>query len=180
MTAKTIMTADPVVVLPTDKVSTALLLMHKHSIHELPVVDEEGAFVGLFGRIRFIEALLPLVTQGRHGLSDLSFLPDSEAKLIKHLEAVGEQPVSDFLEKKKNLTFCKPGTPFPKLLQLLSQSKTTLPVIVVKGKDKKVVGMVSTWDLLSKIAMSVFFAQEPEDTQDSPESDGEQEDQDAR
>ena len=59
-----------------------------------------------------------------------------------------------FLEKKKNLTFCKPSTSFPEVFELLDQSEdTSLPVIVVKGKRKKLVGMISSWDVLERLLM---------------------------
>ena len=162
MTAKSIMTSDLVVVKPTDKVSDALTLMHKHNLHDLPVVDDEGAFVGMFGRHRFVQSLLPIVAQVKHGLSDLGFLPDDEKKLNKHLRKVGDDPVSKYLEKKKYLNFCKPNTSFPKLLQMLCDSNTSMPVVVVKGKHKKVVGMVSTWDVLDKLAMAYYEESKPE------------------
>ena len=60
----------------------------------------------------------------------------------------------NFLEKKKKLLFCTPATAFPELLALLDESKdTSLPVIVVEGDTHKLVGMVSTWDVLEGIIM---------------------------
>ena len=178
MTAKTIMTSDLVVVKPTDKVSDALTLMHEHNLHDLPVVDEQGSFVGMFGRRRFMQALLPMAAQDKYGLSDLSFLPDREKNLNKHLKRVGDDPVSKYLEKKKYLTFCKPSTPFPKLLQMLCESSTSMPVVVVKGKEKKLVGMVSTWDVLDKLAMA-FYSEGKQETEDTSETEGTQESEDA-
>ena len=101
MTAKNIMTTDLVVVKPTDKVSDALTLMHKHNLHDLPVVDNEGAFIGMFGRHRFVQSLLPIVAQGKYGLADLGFLPDDEKKLNKHLRKVGDDPVFQISGKEK-------------------------------------------------------------------------------
>ena len=56
--------------------------------------------------------------------------------------------------KKKKLLFCTPETAFPELLALLDESKdSSLPVIVVEGETRKVVGMVSSWDVLEGIIM---------------------------
>jgi hypothetical protein len=42
-------------------------------------------------------------------------------------------------------------------LELLDQNPdTSLPVIVVKGRDKKLVGMVSAWDVLEKLVMNAL------------------------
>jgi CBS domain-containing protein len=160
MTAETIMSFRLKKLKPTDKVCDALRLMHTHQIRNLPVVDENDQFVGLFGIRRLIHLLLPKAAQMDFGLKELSFMPDELGELYKRLEDIGQKPVSEFLEKKKNLAFCKPSTPFPEVLELLNQSaNTSLPVIVVKGKKNKLVGMVSAWDVLEKLVINVFTAE---------------------
>ena len=160
MTVETIMSFRLEKLKPTDKVCDALRIMHKQQIRNLPVVDEHEQFVGLFGIRRLIHLLLPKAAQMEHGLKELSFMPDDLGELYDRLEDIGHRPVSDFLEKKKNLLFCKPSTPFPKVLELLNESQdTSLPVIVVKGKKKKLVGMVSAWDVLEKLVINVYAAE---------------------
>lgn len=157
MTVENIMSFRLVKLKPTDKVNDALMIMHEKQIRNLPVVDEEDQFVGLFGIRPLIRLLLPKAGKIKFGLKDLSFMPDDVGELYKRLEDVSEKPVSDFLEKKKHLTFCKPSTSFPEVLELLDQSAdTSLPVIVVKGKRKKLVGMVSAWDVLEKLVMNAI------------------------
>ena len=131
--------------------------MHEKQIRNLPVVDDEDQFVGLFGIRPLIRMLLPTAGNIKHGLKDLSFMPDNVGDLYDRLEKVSHKPVSDYLEKKKHLTFCRPSTTFPEVLELLDQSPdTSLPVIVVKGKRKKLVGMVSAWDVLEKLVMNAI------------------------
>jgi len=143
---------------PTDKVCDALRIMHTHQIRNLPVVDDDGQFIDLFGIRRMITLLLPKAAQIGYGLKDLSFMPDEVEELYKRLEDIGQKPVTEFLEKKKNLVFCKPSTSFPEVLELLKQN-ASLPVIVVKGKKKKLVGMVSTWDVLDKLVINMLSGQ---------------------
>ena len=53
--------------------------------------------------------------------------------------------------------FCTPDTSFPQLLELLEQSKdSSLPVIIVEGSARKLVGMVSAWDVLEGIIMKLL------------------------
>ncbi len=158
MTTETIMTPRPMTLRATDKVSEALLMMHGYQVRNLPVVDEEGSFVGLFGIRRLSHLLLPKAAQlERYSIRDLSFLPDDLDSLQERLHKIGDQPVSDFLEKKKKLMFCKPETSFPELLELLDQSSdSSLPVIVVTGKKKKLVGIVSAWDVLDRLIIKMF------------------------
>lgn len=161
MTVENIMSFRLVKLKPTDKVCDALKIMHEKQIRNLPVVDEEDQFVGLFGIRGLIRLLLPKAGKIKYGLKDLSFMPDDVGALYKRLEDVSQEPVSDFLEKKKHLTFCKPSTTFPEVLELLDQNAdTSLPVIVVKGKRKKLVGMVSAWDVLEKLVMNAVIVDE--------------------
>lgn len=155
MTVKNIMSHRLVKLKPTDRVCHALNIMHEKQIRNLPVVDENDQFIGLFGIRPLVKILLPEAGRIKFGLKDLSFMPDELGELYKRLRDIAQKPVSDFLEKKKKLTFCKPSTSFPEVLELLDQSPdSSLPVIVVKGKRKKLVGMVSSWDVLEKIVMN--------------------------
>ena len=160
MTAENIMSFRLIKLDPTDKVCDALRIMHTHQIRNLPVVDDDGQFIGLFGIRRMITLLLPKAAQIGYGLKDLSFMPDEVEELYKRLKDIGQKPVTEFLEKKKNLVFCKPSTSFPEVLELLKQNQNaSLPVIVVKGKKKKLVGMVSTWDVLDKLVINMLSGQ---------------------
>lgn len=141
---------------PSDSVADALLLMHAKHVRNIPIVDKKGNFVGLFGLRRLSHLLLPKVALnlGKHSISNLHFLPDEIVQMGDRWHEIADQPVENFLEKKKKLLFCSPETAFPELLSLLDESKdTSLPVIVVEGDSEKVVGMVSTWDVLEGIIM---------------------------
>ncbi len=156
MTTENIMTSGLFTLKPTDTVADALSLMHAKHLRNLPVVDESGLFIGLFGLRRLSRLLLPkaALSLGIHNISDLHFLPDSIVQMGERWHKVASQPVENFLEKKKKLLFCTPETAFPELLALLHESKdSSLPVIVVEGETRKVVGMVSTWDVLEGIIM---------------------------
>lgn len=157
MTAKNIMSFRLIKLSSADRVCDALKIMHTHQIRNLPVVDDDDQFVGLFGIRRLITLLLPKAAQINFGLKELNFMPDEVDVLYERLAEIGEKPVTEFLEKKKNLLFCKPSTAFPEVLELLEQNPdTSLPVIVLKGKKKKLVGMVSAWDVLDKLVMNMF------------------------
>jgi CBS domain-containing protein len=156
VTAENIMSFRLVKLRSTDKVCDALRIMHTHQIRNLPVVDEEGQFVGLFGIRQLITLLLPKAAQIEHGLKELNFMSDEVEVLYERLGEIGHKPVTEYLEKKRNLMFCKPSTSFPEVLELLKQTpNTSLPVIVVKGKKKKLVGMVSSWDVLEKLVLNL-------------------------
>ena len=156
MTTKSIMTSGLFTLKPTDTVADALILMHEKHVRNIPIVDDAGTFIGLFGLRRLSHLLLPeaAANLGRHSISNLHFLPDQVRQMDDRWHLIADQPVKNFLEKKKKLMFCTPETAFPELLKLLDDSEdTSLPVIVVEGETKKLVGMVSSWDVLEGVIM---------------------------
>lgn len=157
MTTESIMTARVHALRPTDTVADALPIMQKYHVRNLPVVDESGAFVGLFG-IRSLNLLLlpeAATILDRHSISDLAFLPDDIRQMEERWQEIARQPVSRFLHDEKDLLFCKPDTSFPQLLELLQQSPDcSLPVIIVDGETRRLVGMVSMWDVVEGIIIA--------------------------
>ena len=112
MTAETIMSFRLEKLKPTDKVRDALLVMHAHQIRNLPVVDEDDQFVGLFSIRRLIHLLLPKAAQMDFGLKKLSFMPDDLGEVYNRLADIGQRPVADFLEKKRIWCFANPPPRF--------------------------------------------------------------------
>ena len=158
MTTKSIMSTDVITVKPTDTVAEVLMMMCENQVHNIPVLDDSGDFIGLFSLRRVTHALLPRAAQldSEHLLMDLNFMPDDDDEMLNRLLDLGAKPVSELLEKKKKLRFCKPDTPIPELLKLLYDNPTSLPVLVVKGKHNHLEGMVSNWDVLTKIALNLL------------------------
>jgi len=151
------MSSELVTVTPDVTVADALLLMSRREVHNVPVVDKKDNFVGLFSLRRLAHELLP--TAARMDADsfhmDIAFLSDDSDEFVRRLQKIGRKPVSALLEKKKKLRFCKPDTPIPRMLQLLTENPTSLPVVVVEGKRQKVIGMVSTWDVLTQVAVKL-------------------------
>ena len=156
MTTENIMTSRLFTLKPDDTVADAVQLMHQKHVRNLPVVDVAGVFIGLFGLRRLSRLLLPIAASdlGRHSVADLHFLPDDSVLVGDRWHQIANQPVVNYLEKKKKLLFCTPQTKFPELLALLDKSKdSTLPVIIVEGETRKLVGVVSVWDVLEGIIL---------------------------
>jgi len=152
------MSTDVITLKPDDSIANALAIMCKHSVHNLPVVDKEGTFLGLFTLRRLSRELLPTAAKLNEDslLMHINFMPDGTDEILQRLNKIAQQPVSGLLEKSSTLRFCKPDTMLPELLQLLFESPTSLPVLVLKGKKKKLVGMVSNWDILTKLTVNLL------------------------
>jgi len=175
MTAESIMSSEVYTITPEVTVGEAMLIMARKKVHNLPVVDAEGSFLGLFSLRRITRALMPMAAQIGEDIMDfqMAFIGDSSDDYLRRLKKIGEQPVSELLEKKKKLRFCSPDTPVPHLLQLLSENPMSLPVLVLKGEHQHVVGMVSNWDVLTKIALSLYESSGQDDAEDSALHSGE-------
>ncbi|MCU7834725.1 MAG: CBS domain-containing protein [gamma proteobacterium symbiont of Taylorina sp.] len=158
MTATTIMSTNVVTLKPDDSIMSALKLMCTHSVHNLPVLDKDDNFLGLFSLRRLSRELLPKAAKLDENslLMHINFMPDGTDDLLHRLHKLGKKPVSDLLEKSNKLRFCSPDTALPELLQLLFDSPTSLPVVVVEGKKKKLAGMVSNWDVLTKLTVNLL------------------------
>ena len=72
------MTSTLITLCADDTVADALSLMHSKGVRNLPVVDESGMFIGLFGLRRLSHLLLPKAALDlrANSISDLQFLPD--------------------------------------------------------------------------------------------------------
>lgn len=162
MTTTTIMSTDVVTIRPDDTITSALKLMCTHSVHNLPVIDKDDTFIGLFSLRRLSRELLPKAAKLDENslLMHINFMSDSTDDLLKRLHKLGKKPVSHLLEKNNKLRFCSPDTSLPELLQLLFESPTSLPVVVVEGKKKKLAGMVSNWDILTKLTVNLLGEKE--------------------
>ncbi len=161
MTAQSIMSYRLVKLRSTDLVCDALILMHKHQVRNIPVVNEQDEFIGLFGVRRLSQLLLPKATAlGKYSVSDLSFLPDDLGDIKQRFKYAGNKPVSKYLVKKKKLVFCHPETPFPKMLKLLEQSKDASLPVIITGDNNKLVGIVSIWDVFEKLVINLFIDKE--------------------
>lgn len=159
MTTEHIMTSRVVTLRPDDSVADALALMRQHHIRNLPVVDDEGSFIGLFGVRRLARLLLPQAGRdlSRHSLADLAFLPEDASRMAKRWKKIAAQPVSGFMEKEKHLQFCKPETTFTQVLKMFDRSKdSSLPIIVIQGEGRKLAGLVSSWDILEGLIMPLL------------------------
>ncbi len=77
MSAKKFMTRDVITTVMTTSIADALFTMCQHRIHNLPVVDHKGVFVGIFGIQHLLHELLPVAVIIKSRLMGLSFVSDN-------------------------------------------------------------------------------------------------------
>ena len=143
MTAASVMDPNPTWVRPDDLIGTAVKYIMKHRYRNLPVVDEDGRYLGIFGVNCLLRLVLPKAAVMEKGLDGVSFIHESLADLHERLRDVEKEPVSVCMNKE--VAPVAPDAPLVETLLILYRTKTSIPV--VDPESGKLVGMISYWDV---------------------------------
>lgn len=153
MTCREIMDADPPLLRPDDTVGAALALLLRSRYLALPVVDGERRYLGLFAKSRLFGLMLPSIVALEDvlpklaHLTDLAYLSDDLADLRERFERLRERPVGPFADREAPTL--KPDSPLMEAVLLVFRTRNFVPVVdPVSGR---LVGVVSTWDILGKL-----------------------------
>lgn len=148
------MTAAPMTIRRDKSIRTALQMLLKHRLLGLPVVDDEDRYLGMFLRSELVATLLPRIVRLEEELPEVSrlldvgFMSDTIQEAQERFQAVADRPVSDYLQTETPVL--RPDTPVMNAVLFLYRARTYLPV--VDEASGKLLGVVSTWDILGKIA----------------------------
>ena len=153
MTCQEIMNADPPLLIGTDTIGKALTILLRQRVLALPVVDADRRYIGLFAKSRLfglmlpsvvaLEDVLPKIAQ----LTDLAYLSDDLADLRERFGALRNRPVADYADPAAPTL--KPDSPLMEAVLLVFRTRTFVPVI--NPASRRLVGVVSTWDILAKL-----------------------------
>lgn len=142
MPASEIMDASPSVLQDNDTIASAIdIIMSKHH-RTLPVVDEKGCYLGMFGVHHLLNLLLPPAVIIDGGLTTAPFVQDTLKDMYKRLSQIKEQDVTCCMDHRKPIS---PDTPVLETLLVLHNSQAAIPV--VDPESNCLVGMISYWDL---------------------------------
>lgn len=151
MSAEQFMSHDPVTAPAEEQVRDALVKMCRKHVHNLPVMDSDGKFLGLFGLRNLLRALLPKAATISPALKNLDFLADNLEEVIDSLKEVADQPVEKYLDRE-HLILCRTDEPIMEVIRKLYEAPTSLPVVLVESDGTHLVGMISYWDILAHIS----------------------------
>lgn len=153
LVARHIMTPDPITVSDTLPVSSLARILFENQISGAPVTDDTGALVGVVSqsdviRQRAIADEEPPREKRRltyHEMLDIGYFPNMEEVLV---EAGPDEPSVGEICTPSTIT-CRPDMPVLDLLDLMV-SRGVHRVIVI-GKDKQPIGIVSSMDVMRGI-----------------------------
>jgi CBS domain-containing protein len=147
MPASAVMDPHPTVLRPTDIISTAVEYIMQHRYRSLPVVDEEGRYLGVFGVNCLLKLVLPKAAIMEKGLESVGFIHESLLDLQHRMNEVSDQPISVCMST--DIATVGPDTPLVETLLTLYRTKSSVPVL--EPKTGKLLGVISYWDVGERI-----------------------------
>jgi len=143
MNASEVMDPKPTTLKPEDTIERAAKYIMQKRYRNLPIVDDDGCYIGMFGVNCLLKHVIPKAVFIDHGLENVSFIHESLEELYQRFSNVKDLPIS--LCMNKEVETVKPDTPLTETLLLLYRSKTSIPVL--EEGSCKLLGMVSYWDI---------------------------------
>jgi len=149
VTCQTVMLPDPITVLDTASLATAIDLLFRHRIKNLPVVDSQGVYQGLFGIHTLMRHVLPRAATLDESarISDLTFVHDTLDNLKERLTGRLAEPVLRFADTA--LRPVAPNESLAETLLLLYRHRHNLPV--VDPASGRLLGLVTYWGILAQL-----------------------------
>lgn len=149
-TCRDIMLTNPVVLRPEQTLLEALHTIHSHGVRYLPVVDDEGNFVGIFTSLELIRLLLPQTFSIKMGKMpvDLNFMRTSVDELRERLGELGHEKISQHVIKE-DIPTCTPDSSIMEAIYLLHTHHAH--VVVTEAGSRKFAGIVTINGLFNHI-----------------------------
>ena len=147
MNASEAMNRNPITLNPNDTIECAAEYIMKHRYRNLPVVDENFCYVGMFGVNCLLKQVIPKAVFIPQGLENVSFIHESFEDLFHRFAEVKDQPISICMSKE--IQPVAPDTPLTETMMQLYKTRASIPVV---EKDTcKLLGMISYWEIGEKI-----------------------------
>ncbi len=147
MTASMVMDPHPSVLHMDEKVHKGVELVMDHRYRNIPVVDDNGRYQGVFGVNCLLRMVLPKAVLVERGLTTVPFVADTLHDLYVRLKAVEDEPITYCMSYDASVV--APDTPLVETLLILYRTRTSVPV--VDPESGLLVGMISYWDVYGKI-----------------------------
>ena len=155
-TCGAIMTTKPAVIKQSESVAKAMRMLLDNRLLGLPVVDDDGRYLGMFLRSRLVALLLPRIVQLEESMPEIArlvevgFMSDTLDDAHERFNRVANDPVGKYLHT--DTPVLRRDTPVINAVLFLYRTRSYLPV--VDEASGQLIGVVSTWDILGRIAGS--------------------------
>lgn len=147
MNASEAMDPNPTTLNPGDTIECAAQYIMKHRYRNLPVVDDNLCYVGMFGVNCLLKLVMPKAVFMHRGLENVSFIHESFEDLYSRYAEVKDQPISICMNN--DIIPVAPDTPLTETMLQLYKTRSSIPV--VEEGSCKLLGMISYWDIGEKV-----------------------------
>jgi CBS domain-containing protein len=147
MNALEAMDPNPTTLKPDDTISYAAECIMQNRYRNLPVIDNDQCYVGMFGVNCLLKQVIPRAVFLPNGLENVSFLHESFDDLYRRYAEVKDKPISICMNN--DIKPVHPDTPLTDILIQLYETKSSIPVI--ERDTCKLLGMISYWEIGAKI-----------------------------
>ncbi len=149
MTAESVMDPHPTVLKPTDTIKRAAGYIMRNRYRSLPVIDDKGRYLGMFGINCLLRLILPKAAIMEAGLDTIGFVHETLHDLHERLMAVEDKPISICMHEGTPVRKVSPDTPLVETLLVLYRTRVSIPV--VQPTTGILVGMISYFDVGEKV-----------------------------
>lgn len=130
---------------PKNTVKQALEIFEINNIRSLPVVDESGQLLGIFGLRHILIGLLPKSVTMEDGLNRLNFVVGGAPAIAKKLKKMHDVPVKDIMDTNPAVLY--PETATWEALRVMALQGS--PIAIVEEDSGKFTGMITRLSLLN-------------------------------
>jgi CBS-domain-containing membrane protein len=147
MTAANVMTKEVITLGPDSTMLDALRIIKGKEVRQIPVIDRTGRLEGVVTPRKLFKGILPpYVAEGM--LEDLRFAPELP-EFVENIKKLAKKGVEDVLEK--DFVAVTPETSTMEVATLFFNPAKHTEAILVLGPDKKLLGIISPWDVFRRI-----------------------------
>ena len=146
MNAEAVMDPHPTILRSTDTIEKAVNFIMTNRYRAIPVVDEDGCYLGMFGVNCLLKQVIPPAVF-HSGLKNIGFIHESLLDLYHRFDEVKHQPISVCMSQ--DILPVSPDTPLTETLLQLYETRSSIPVVA--PGSCKLLGMISYFDVGEKI-----------------------------
>ncbi len=145
MSCAAIMTRNPPTIRDSETVAAAADMLIAQRATNLPVIDAEGKYVGMFGMADLLSLLVPRMALAGDLAPNLRFLSDETAALRRKFDDVKARRVGDAANRQAVTLY--PDTPASEAIRCFGRAPAALPIV---ARDTgKLAGVVTYWDAIA-------------------------------
>jgi CBS domain-containing protein len=147
MSCTAIMSKAPITIGEEENVADAAAKLVSNHFTNLPVVDSQGQYIGMFGLYDLLSLLVPRLALAGDLMSNLRFIADDPEDLRRKYRDVRNRRVAEVANR--NAPTLDPDSPEVEAIRLFCRNHISLPV--VERESGRVIGIVSCWDAVRAI-----------------------------